>query len=318
MKLIFRYEEDLELQLLRKETQRKINVLDIETDGQNGSNSSKKEFSTKNNNSTKKFINCQPENLTCVTMKLQKSAEDKNTSIVQLTLNPFENSRESIKKESQRSYSLKTSSSYETESTNSNTNSLNRNETLLPSTSGYVSSNDSKCETKKSWTMCDVEKENFQESKFQGSKMSQQNVKAVRKDQDDKIPGKDKNKNEIKDATNSSLGQSVPITDSIKETNHNETRKTKQDTSHESLSQGIPNVANESNKNDAIAATKNENLTDDHDEEEDEDVKEMRAMRKETNDALASMEAEFEAGRSKLAAIRARIRRARAMASAED
>ena len=46
-------------------------------------------------------------------------------------------------------------------------------------------------------------------------------------------------------------------------------------------------------------------------EEEGEDVSGMKAMRKETNDAFANMEAEFEAGRSKLAALRARIRKAR-------
>ena len=48
-------------------------------------------------------------------------------------------------------------------------------------------------------------------------------------------------------------------------------------------------------------------------EEEEEDVSGMKAMRKETNDAFANMEAEFEAGRSKLAAPRARIRKAREM-----
>ena len=48
-------------------------------------------------------------------------------------------------------------------------------------------------------------------------------------------------------------------------------------------------------------------------EEEEEDVSGMKAMRKETNDAFANMEAEFEAGRSKLAALRARIRKAREM-----
>ena len=48
-------------------------------------------------------------------------------------------------------------------------------------------------------------------------------------------------------------------------------------------------------------------------EEEDEDVSGMKAMRKETNDAFANMEAEFEAGRTKLAALRARIRKAREM-----
>ena len=48
--------------------------------------------------------------------------------------------------------------------------------------------------------------------------------------------------------------------------------------------------------------------------EEEEDADGMRAMRKETNNTLASLEAEFEAGRSKLAAVRARIKRAREMA----
>ena len=51
-------------------------------------------------------------------------------------------------------------------------------------------------------------------------------------------------------------------------------------------------------------------------DDEDEDVSGMRAMRKETNNTLASMEAEFEEGRSKLAAVRARIKRAREMAKA--
>ena len=53
-------------------------------------------------------------------------------------------------------------------------------------------------------------------------------------------------------------------------------------------------------------------------EEEEEDEDGMRAMRKETNNTLASLEAEFEAGRSKLAAVRARIRRAREMARTTD
>ena len=48
-------------------------------------------------------------------------------------------------------------------------------------------------------------------------------------------------------------------------------------------------------------------------EEENEDEDGMKAMRKETNDAFANMEAEFEAGRTKLAALRARIRKAREM-----
>ena len=52
-------------------------------------------------------------------------------------------------------------------------------------------------------------------------------------------------------------------------------------------------------------------------EEEEEDVSGMKAMRKETNDAFANMEAEFEAGRSKLAALRARIRKAREMSRVE-
>ena len=52
-------------------------------------------------------------------------------------------------------------------------------------------------------------------------------------------------------------------------------------------------------------------------EEEEEDVSGMKAMRKETNDAFANMEAEFEAGRSKLAAPRARIRKAREMSRVE-
>ena len=51
-------------------------------------------------------------------------------------------------------------------------------------------------------------------------------------------------------------------------------------------------------------------------DEEDEDG--MRAMRRETRDTFANMEAEFEAGRSKLAAVRARIRRAREMAKAAE
>ena len=51
-------------------------------------------------------------------------------------------------------------------------------------------------------------------------------------------------------------------------------------------------------------------------EEDDDDEDGMKAMRKETNDTLSNMEAEFEAGRSKLAAIRARIKRAREMAAA--
>ena len=41
-------------------------------------------------------------------------------------------------------------------------------------------------------------------------------------------------------------------------------------------------------------------------------------MRKETDDKFANMEAEFEAGRSKLAALRARIRRAREMSKASS
>ena len=53
-------------------------------------------------------------------------------------------------------------------------------------------------------------------------------------------------------------------------------------------------------------------------EDEDEDTSGMRAMRKETNDTFASFEAEFEAGRSKLAAVRARIKRAREMAAASN
>ena len=53
-------------------------------------------------------------------------------------------------------------------------------------------------------------------------------------------------------------------------------------------------------------------------DEEEEDEDGMRAMRKETNNTLASLEAEFEAGRSKLAAVRARIRRAREMARTTD
>ena len=53
-------------------------------------------------------------------------------------------------------------------------------------------------------------------------------------------------------------------------------------------------------------------------EEEEEDADGMRAMRKETNNTLANLEAEFEAGRSKLAAVRARIKRAREMARTTD
>jgi len=48
-------------------------------------------------------------------------------------------------------------------------------------------------------------------------------------------------------------------------------------------------------------------------EEENEDEDGMKAMRKETNDAFANMDAEFEAGRTKLAALRLRIRKAREM-----
>eukprot|EP00090_Calanus_glacialis_P031087 TRINITY_DN50920_c0_g1_i1.p1 TRINITY_DN50920_c0_g1~~TRINITY_DN50920_c0_g1_i1.p1 ORF type:complete len:184 (-),score=65.48 TRINITY_DN50920_c0_g1_i1:41-526(-) len=53
-------------------------------------------------------------------------------------------------------------------------------------------------------------------------------------------------------------------------------------------------------------------------EEEEEDESGMKAMRKETDNKFANMEAEFEAGRSKLAALRARIRRAREMAGASS
>ena len=49
------------------------------------------------------------------------------------------------------------------------------------------------------------------------------------------------------------------------------------------------------------------------DEESEEDASGMKAMRKEAGDKLLGMEAEFEEGRSRLAAIRARIRRARDM-----
>ena len=46
-------------------------------------------------------------------------------------------------------------------------------------------------------------------------------------------------------------------------------------------------------------------------EEEEEDLSGMKTIKKETDDKFADMEAEFEAGRSKLAALRARIRRTR-------
>jgi len=46
-------------------------------------------------------------------------------------------------------------------------------------------------------------------------------------------------------------------------------------------------------------------------EEEEEDLSGMKTIRKETDNKFADMEAEFEAGRSKLAALRARIRKAR-------
>ena len=68
-------------------------------------------------------------------------------------------------------------------------------------------------------------------------------------------------------------------------------------------------------ENDTSETKENVAKTDHSDQtEEDEDVDGMRAMRKETASALSNMEAEFEAGRSKLAAIRARIKRAREMA----
>jgi len=53
-------------------------------------------------------------------------------------------------------------------------------------------------------------------------------------------------------------------------------------------------------------------------EEEEEDISGMRAMRKETDNKFENMEAEFEAGRSKLAALRARIRKAREMANSSS
>ena len=53
-------------------------------------------------------------------------------------------------------------------------------------------------------------------------------------------------------------------------------------------------------------------------EEEEEDLSGMKAMMKETDNKFANMEAEFEAGRSMLAALRARIRRTREMAKASS
>ena len=53
-------------------------------------------------------------------------------------------------------------------------------------------------------------------------------------------------------------------------------------------------------------------------EEEEEDISGMRAMRKETDNKFENMEAEFEAGRTKLAALRARIRKAREMAKSSS
>ena len=53
-------------------------------------------------------------------------------------------------------------------------------------------------------------------------------------------------------------------------------------------------------------------------EEEEEDLSGMKTIRKETDNKLADMEAEFEAGRSKLAALRARIRRTRENAKASS
>jgi hypothetical protein len=63
---------------------------------------------------------------------------------------------------------------------------------------------------------------------------------------------------------------------------------------------------------DEITKTKQE------EEEEHEDISGMKTMRKETDNKFADMEAEFEAGRSKLAALRAKIRRTRENAKASS
>ena len=65
-----------------------------------------------------------------------------------------------------------------------------------------------------------------------------------------------------------------------------------------------------------IYNTDDKTNTKEESQEEEEDISGMKAMRKETDNKFADMEAEFEAGRSKLAALRARIRRTREMSKA--
>ena len=76
-------------------------------------------------------------------------------------------------------------------------------------------------------------------------------------------------------------------------------------------------LANVSSGN-VIINDNNQETTKDDGQEEEEDESGMKAMRKETDNKFANMEAEFEAGRSKLAALRARIRRTREMSQASS
>ena len=113
-----------------------------------------------------------------------------------------------------------------------------------------------------------------------------------------------------KSLENNNKTEKIPITKDeniskeLLEFNADDTTSKEEKTENQTLQSYKQNSEPEKNANEVPTEMKQE-------EEEEEDISGMRTMRKETENKFADMEAEFEAGRSKLAALRARIRRAR-------
>ena len=114
----------------------------------------------------------------------------------------------------------------------------------------------------------------------------------------------------IETSTKENIDEKIPAFD-----RKNEKRKGGSDSKEKNESLPEKKVIDKTDSQVDSEETLKENGKDNEDtlEEDEEDVSGMRSMRKETNDAFANMEAEMEAGRSKLAALRARIRKAREM-----
>ena len=281
-----RYEEDLELSKLRKETQKKINYLDGENINHSEISTSKNlngnlrmEKVSKSRLSSSQNPNKVPESnsvTTCVTIKLKNNSEEKIDA--SLTIRPC----------------IAKSEIYVPEKTIELGQVKEGSHEKLKKDQNAPTSNKLREDMKKNEynTIPDKKEKEIEGNKKFQIQSEKNKVKA---------DGDSTNRINLK----KELGHTNHTDSSVKPSDDKQNSKTliKDETSKPDSSLSVTNPDNSNNK-ESNGQTDND--------EEDEDG--MKAMRKETNNTLATLEAEFEEGRSKLAAVRARIKRAREMA----